>query len=242
MCERRDFKKRLQKKEPLSIHELIYPILQGYDSVIIHANIEIGGNDQKFNLNVARFLQKKINQIPQNIYTVPLLKGIDGIKKMSKTAKNTINFTENPTNFFGKLMKMPDHLVPEYSTLLLKNKITSQNYMIEKLNLATNLLTIFFGTQKAKKENNYFINCFCNKKKKNIKPTYKIILKEPQTLLNVLLKTQLKMSKKQIKRLFLQNSIKNENNEILQKYSLIKNTTKVFIGKKILVLIKKIYS
>lgn len=118
MLERDDFSKRYKSKQPISIHEFIYPLLQGYDSVELEADIEIGGTDQKFNLLMGRELQKHFDQKPQCILTMPLLEGLDGIQKMSKSAKNYIGINEPPEIIFAKLLSLSDSLMWRYIELL----------------------------------------------------------------------------------------------------------------------------
>ncbi len=118
LMERDDFAKRLKEQQPLSLHELIYPLLQGYDSVALKADVELGGQDQKFNLVVAREIQKSYNQTPEIIIMLPLLEGTDGVQKMSKSYGNTIGITEPPQEMFGKLMSITDDLMWRYYELL----------------------------------------------------------------------------------------------------------------------------
>ncbi|MFH1577583.1 MAG: tyrosine--tRNA ligase, partial [Candidatus Omnitrophota bacterium] len=118
MLARADFKKRLENNEDISLLEFMYPILQGYDSVVINSDIEIGGTDQVFNLLVGRDLQRDFNQPPQVILTLPLLEGTDGVNKMSKSLGNYVGITEKPTEMFGKLMSISDELMYKYYELL----------------------------------------------------------------------------------------------------------------------------
>ena len=118
MLERDDFSKRYQSNQPIGLHEFLYPLLQGYDSVMIQADIELGGSDQKFNLLVGRELQKHYNQKPQVIITMPLLEGLDGVKKMSKSSGNYIEIMDKPDQMFGKLMSISDELMWRYLEIL----------------------------------------------------------------------------------------------------------------------------
>lgn len=118
MMERDDFTKRFKGGIPISVHEFLYPLLQGYDSVELKADVELGGTDQKFNLLVGRELQKEYGQEPQCVLTMPLLEGIDGVEKMSKSKGNYIGITETPDSMFGKLMSISDTLMWKYFTLL----------------------------------------------------------------------------------------------------------------------------
>jgi tyrosyl-tRNA synthetase len=118
MLERDDFSKRYKGGVPISIHEFLYPLAQGYDSVAMHADVELGGTDQKFNLLVGRTLQEAYSQEPQVVMTMPLLEGTDGVNKMSKSLGNYIGITEDPDSMFGKIMSVSDELMWRYFELL----------------------------------------------------------------------------------------------------------------------------
>ncbi|MDF0679256.1 MAG: tyrosine--tRNA ligase, partial [Nitrosomonas sp.] len=118
MLERDDFSKRYHENRPIAIHEFLYPLVQGYDSVALKADLELGGTDQKFNLLVGRELQKHYGQPPQCILTMPLLEGLDGIQKMSKSLNNYVGINESPAEIFGKLMSVSDTLMWRYIELL----------------------------------------------------------------------------------------------------------------------------
>lgn len=118
MLERDDFHKRYTEGRPISIHEFLYPLLQGYDSVMLQADVELGGTDQHFNLLVGRDLQRDHGQEPQVILTLPILEGLDGVQKMSKSLGNYIGIDEEPREMFGKAMSIPDHLIARYFDLV----------------------------------------------------------------------------------------------------------------------------
>jgi tyrosyl-tRNA synthetase len=118
MLERDDFKSRYRNKQPIAIHEFLYPLAQGYDSVALQCDVEMGGTDQKFNLHVGRHLQQQYDQAPQVIITLPLLEGLDGVQKMSKSLDNYVGITEPPGEIFGKLMSISDELMWRYFDLL----------------------------------------------------------------------------------------------------------------------------
>jgi tyrosyl-tRNA synthetase len=118
MLERDDFQKRYKAGKPISVHEFLYPLVQGYDSVALQADIELGGTDQKFNLLVGRHMQQAYGQSPQVVMTMPLLEGLDGVNKMSKSLGNYIGITEPPLEMFGKLMSISDELMWRYFELL----------------------------------------------------------------------------------------------------------------------------
>ena len=118
LLERDDFAKRFAEQLPIAVHELIYPLMQGYDSVALHADLELGGSDQRFNLLVGRELQRQYGQEPQCILTMPLLVGLDGVNKMSKSKHNYIGITESADEMFGKVMSISDTLMWDWYNLL----------------------------------------------------------------------------------------------------------------------------
>ncbi len=118
LLERDDFSKRMKEQRPIAIHELLYPLVQGYDSVALEADVELGGTDQKFNLLVGRALQEEYGQPPQVIMTTPVLEGLDGVQKMSKSLGNYVGIEERPAEMFGKLMSISDTLMWRYDELL----------------------------------------------------------------------------------------------------------------------------
>src|SRR5256886_6794516 len=119
MLEREDFHKRFREEKPITMHELLYPLAQGYDSVALKADVELGGTDQKFNLLLGREVQRAYGQLAQAILTMPLLVGIDGRRKMSKSLHNEIGITDAPEEMFGKTMRIPDEAMADYERLLL---------------------------------------------------------------------------------------------------------------------------
>ncbi len=134
MMERDDFTKRYKSGTPIAVHEFLYPLMQGYDSVALHADLELGGTDQKFNLLVGRELQKDYGQEQQCILTMPLLEGLDGVEKMSKSKNNYIGITEAPNTMFGKLMSISDDMMWKYYNLLSFRSIAEiQNIKAEVL-------------------------------------------------------------------------------------------------------------
>src|SRR5207245_1251206 len=118
MLERDDFHKRYQSNQSIAIHEFLYPLIQGYDSVAMQADIELGGTDQKFNLLMGRELQKHVGQKPQVVITMPLLPGLDGVKKMSKSLGNYIGIDDSPADIFGKVMSLSDETMWLYFELI----------------------------------------------------------------------------------------------------------------------------
>lgn len=156
MMERDDFQKRFQEQKPISVHEFLYPLVQGYDSVALEADVELGGTDQKFNLLVGRDLQRDYGQQPQVVMTMPLLEGTDGVRKMSKSFGNYIALEDRPADMFGKLMSVSDELMMRYYELLTVcdlSEVKQQHPMEAKKALAEQLVRQYhgeLGAQEAK--------------------------------------------------------------------------------------------
>ena len=152
LLERDDFCKRFKDGTPISVHELLYPLTQAYDSVALKCDVELGGTDQKFNLLVGRAIQQDYGQLPQIVATVPLLEGLDGVEKMSKSKGNYVGITEPPTDMFRKLMNMPDSLVPRYFELLTDlplSDIANLDPITSKKDLAWRIVKDFHGEDTA---------------------------------------------------------------------------------------------
>ncbi len=168
MLERDEFSKRMKEKRPIAIHELLYPLAQGYDSVELHCDVELGGTDQKFNLLVGRTLQREYGQEPQVIMTVPLLEGLDGVQKMSKSLGNYIGINEPAAEIFGKVMSISDDLMWRYYLLLtdlnpqqleeLKQSVANgtEHPLQVKKALARRIVGGFHGAEAAEKAQNDF--------------------------------------------------------------------------------------
>lgn len=175
MIERDDFSKRFQEHKPISIHEFLYPLVQGYDSVALKSDVELGGTDQRFNLLVGREIQKSYGIEPQCVMTTPLIEGLDGVKKMSKSYDNYIGVTESPRDMFGKTMRVSDDLMWKYYEHLtdftvdqiqqMKADISSKKLhpKMAKVNLGKFLVTRFHSAADAEKEEKYFDETFSKK-------------------------------------------------------------------------------
>ena len=171
MLERDDFSKRYKSGQGISIHEFLYPLVQGYDSVALEADVELGGTDQKFNLLMGRELQKNNNQEPQIILTMPILEGLDGVQKMSKSLNNYIAIDDSPDEMFGKIMSISDDLMWRYLELLsFESMETIESWKTEvdqgenprniKFRLANEIITRFHSKEDAKVANQNFIDRF----------------------------------------------------------------------------------
>jgi tyrosyl-tRNA synthetase len=172
MLERSDFAERYAQQQPIGVHELLYPLLQAYDSVAVRADVEFGGTDQKFNLHVGRELQPAFGQPPQMIYLVPLLVGLDGREKMSKSLGNYIALEDPPDEMFGKVMSLPDSLIDDYFTLVtdvpedemreIREALASrsQNPRDLKLRLAREIVSQFHSPAAAAAAEERFLRTF----------------------------------------------------------------------------------
>ncbi len=171
ILERDDFTKRMADEKPISLHELLYPLVQGYDSVALQADVELGGTDQKFNLLMGRNLQREFEQEPQVIITTPLLEGLDGVNKMSKSLDNYIGIEEPPDQMFGKIMSISDDLMWRYYELLTDRTVDEIDAMKSadanprdlKVALAKSIIADFHSQQAAEKAEEEFNRRFVKK-------------------------------------------------------------------------------
>jgi len=149
LLEREDFTRRMKADQPISSLELLYPILQGYDSVAVRSDVELGGTDQKFNLLFARDIQRAYDVPEQSIMTLPILPGIDGVRRMSKSLGNYVGVTDPPEEMFGKLMRVPDEAMGTYYELLLGEDVPDGDPMGAKRALARRLVERFHGAEQS---------------------------------------------------------------------------------------------
>jgi tyrosyl-tRNA synthetase len=215
ILERDDFEKRLREERPISLHELLYPLTQGYDSVALEADVELGGTDQKFNLMVGRNLQREYSQEPQVILTTPLLEGLDGVNKMSKSLNNYIGIDENPNEMFGKVMSITDDLMWKYYDLLTDStpleieamKNGDENPRNLKVNLAKLIIKDFHSNEDANAAEADFVARFVKKEiPDEIEETN--ISAGNYNLADLLVQINLAPSKKEAKRLIEQGGVK----------------------------------
>ena len=186
LLEREDFRSRLQKQEPIAVHELLYPLYQAYDSVALKADVELGATEQKFNLLMGRDIQREYGQESQVALTMPILVGTDGVRKMSKSLGNYVGITESPTQMFGKLMSISDELMWSYYELLtdfappvivrLKEEVRSGvlHPMDAKMQLAHNIIAGFHGEDAARKASDEFRRVFRERQAPSEIPDYVI--------------------------------------------------------------------
>jgi len=159
MLAKEEFNKRYTAQVPISLHEFLYPLLQGYDSVVVQSDIELGGTDQKFNIAIGRDLQRYFKQDPQFGVLLPILTGLDGIKKMSKSEFNTVGLTEDPLSMYSKLEKVPDNIIPTYFELLTELDLSfleNSNPRELQRRMALEVTTLFHGAEEALKAQ---LNC-----------------------------------------------------------------------------------
>jgi tyrosyl-tRNA synthetase len=163
LLERDDFQKRMAAGSPIAALELLYPLLQGYDSVAVDADVELGGTDQKFNLLFGRDIQGAHGQKPQSIMTMPILVGTDGVQKMSKSLGNYIGVTDPPEEMFGKLMSIPDEAMAEYFRLLLGAEVPAGPPNEAKRELGRRIVERFHGTEAGQAAENHFNRLFVDR-------------------------------------------------------------------------------
>jgi len=210
MLARADFKERFTREIDISLLEFIYPLLQAYDSIKVKADVEIGGTDQKFNLLMGRQLQRDFNQDPQVIITMPLLEGIDGVKKMSKSYGNYVGITEPPGEMFGKIMSISDQLMVKYYELLTEENLDQVRKMRPrraKAELAKKIVQKYYGQAEAKEAEQEFEKVFVRRdfpdKIKEIRIPEKKIW-----VVDLLVKAGLSTSKNEAKRMIAQGGVK----------------------------------
>jgi tyrosyl-tRNA synthetase len=207
MSNRRNFKDRIEKEEEISLREFLYPLMQGYDSVVVRADIEIGGFDQLFNLKAGRIVQKHYNVAQQDVLTVQMLEGTDG-RKMSTSWGNVINILDEPNDMFGKVMAVRDELISKYFLLCTnleeKEIPKSENPRDLKMKLAFEIVKIYHGEKKAKEAEGSFINTFSKKEvPENVEE-----IKGEGLLALILLRVKFFDSNSEIRRLFEAGAIK----------------------------------
>lgn len=217
MLERDDFSKRFSSNTPISIVEFLYPLVQGYDSVMLEADVELGGTDQLFNLLVGRTLQKQAGQKEQAVICTPLLVGLDGVKKMSKSYDNYVAFNDSPKEMFGKIMSLSDEAMWEYYRLLLSAapaeiKMLKDGHPMEaKKQLAVRIVARFHSEQDGKREREQFESVFSKGNLPDDMPEFRwkdIAPSGEASLVDVLASTKLFPSKKEIRRLLDQGAVK----------------------------------
>ncbi len=214
LLERDDFEKRLAEQKPLFLHELLYPLIQGYDSVALQADVELGGTDQKFNMLVGRELQRAFGQEPQVVITMPILEGLDGVRKMSKSFGNYVGLVEPPEEMFGKLMSISDALMIRYYELL--TDISAEELqairsgtihpMEAKKRLAEMIVAQYHGAEAAQRAKKHFETRFQQRRVPDNVPVYR--LDEPLWICELIKQLGFTPSTSEARRLIVQRAVK----------------------------------
>lgn len=228
LLERDDFSKRYKSGIPISIHELLYPLAQAYDSYAINSDIELGGTDQKFNLLVGREIQKAYGQEPQCILTMPILEGIDGIEKMSKSLNNYIGITDSPRDMFGKIMSIPDNLIIrylKYAAYMSDDEIKQFEMKMErneinprdlKAILGRKVVSIYYDEETANQASDEFDRMFRDKGLPDEIQEMILNLEKPvANIADLLTLTNLAPSKKEARRLIQQGAVSIDGEKII---------------------------
>ena len=251
MLERDDFAKRYANQQPISIHEFFYPLMQGYDSVMIHADVEIGATEQKFNLVIGRDIQREYGQEPQVILTLPVLEGLDGKQRMSKSIGNYIGIDEDPKEMYGKTMSIPDHLIYRYFELLtdvdrktlneIKTKLADPktNPRDVKMDLAFTLVRMYHGKEAAEYAASEFKKVFVKKDIPDEMP--EVVLKQQSIRLDdLLLTSKTAASKSEARRLISGGGVSIDGEKITDPFYMVtlKNDQVLKVGKRKFVKIK----
>lgn len=245
ILERDEFSKRIKSGTDIAVSEMLYPMMQAYDSVMIKADLELGGTDQKFNLLAGRELQKKMDLPEQDIITCPLLVGLDGKEKMSKSLDNYIGIAENPNSMFGKIMSISDDMIFYYFKLLtakdekelqningiLKNR--TQNPRDLKVQLAKEIVAIYYSEKKAEQAEQEFNKIFRDKDKPTEIPEIKLPKKE-YLILDLIVETKLATTKSEARRLVEQGGVRidDEIQKDVKENVIIKNGLVLQVGKR----------
>jgi tyrosyl-tRNA synthetase len=220
MLERDDFENRMRENRPIAVHEFLYPLIQGYDSVALEADVELGGTDQKFNLLMGRTLQREYGQEAQVILTMPILEGLDGVQKMSKSLGNYVGIREEPRDIYGKLMSISDELMWRYYELLSDYSLAEVENMQAKVaagemhpkeckeELAREMLARFHSPKIAQREQAAFREVFSKHQLPEEMPECRVSTKDGENkVLDILHKSGLYKSNSEIKRLCKQNAV-----------------------------------
>jgi len=233
MMERDDFQKRYQEQKPISVHEFLYPLVQGYDSVALKSDVELGGTDQKFNLLVGRELQRDYGQEPQVVLTMPLLEGTDGVKKMSKTVGNYVALEDKPGEMFGKIMSISDSLMLRYYELLTTEDLTaikSAHPMEAKQSLAQMIVARYHSEAAGKDARAGFQQKF-SEREFPAEPDVRLTLAKTDlreggaiSLVDLVAKTGLVPSKSEARRLIIQGGLEIDEEKLTDANAMVKLT------------------
>jgi tyrosyl-tRNA synthetase len=229
---REDFSKRWEEKSPLFMHEFLYPLLQGYDSVVLQSDLELGGSDQKLNLLMGRHLQKSFGKKSQSILMMPLLEGLDGVQKMSKSMGNTVDLTDSADVMFGKIMSISDPLMVRYYELVsqisassfseLKRRLEARTLhpMEAKKNLALEIVERYHGMGSGRKAQERFESLFSKKSGEVDLPLLEVVLPANGRIhwVSLLVERQIVESKSQVRRLLQQKAIRLDGEALVEEW------------------------
>lgn len=218
LLEREDFTKRYKGGIPIGMHELLYPLMQGYDSVALRSDVEMGGTDQKFNNLVGRFLQREYGQPSQVVFLMPILEGLDGVKKMSKSLGNYVGITESPEEMFGKLMSIPDGMMRRYFDLCtdvdlaeVDRRLAQDHPRDNKFWLGREIISIYHGREAAQGAQDEFVKVFSNKENPTDMPSFLVSREQAAEgkvgLAKLLLLAEMAPSNKEGRRLIEQGAV-----------------------------------
>ncbi|MBU2263393.1 tyrosine--tRNA ligase [Patescibacteria group bacterium] len=233
ILERDDFDKRIKSGIEITIKEILYPLMQAYDSVEVKADVEIGGTDQKFNMLAGRALQRRTGQNEQDVITTPILIGLDGEQKMSKSLGNYIGLIDSPDEMFGKTMSIPDKIInnwAELATNIFQEIKAIKNPRDAKMRLAYEIVKIYHGEKEAEKTQENFIKLF--QKKEIPKDIQEIKIKEKKELGDILIKNKIVSSKSEFRRLIKDGAIDLDTKTIKNVHHIIDKNAVAKIGKK----------
>ncbi|MFO7801546.1 MAG: tyrosine--tRNA ligase [Desulfovermiculus sp.] len=245
MLERDDFHNRFQNNRPISIHEFLYPLVQGYDSIAMQADVELGGTDQKFNLLVGRTLQRQENMEPQVILTMPILEGLDGVQKMSKSLGNYVAIEEPAGDMFGKLMSISDELMFRYYELLSDKDMAEVHRLNREMDhgrkhpkevkeeLALEITARFHGSEAAARARQDFARVFSQHELPSDMPVVEVDSEQSALIADVLVRSGLCQSKGEVKRLCKQGAVSANEHKIMNaQYEFPQGEHVVKVGKR----------
>ncbi len=249
LMHRNDFNKRFTENTPIAMHELVYPILQAYDTVQISADIEMGGTDQLFNCTMGRQLQESNGEVAQIVMCMPLLRGTDGKEKMSKSLNNIIGLTDEPNEMFGKTMSIPDDLLEEYIALAtdfsieekmnLNERLKTDNPMLIKKLVAKNIIIQYHSVNEAEQAEEFFNNQFQKRNDENrvfevVKISSLNFENDKITLLDVCHQLKKDLSRNAIRRLIESGAVQINGEKNMDAFGdfLLKTENKIKIGKR----------
>ncbi len=234
---RKDFKERFKKEIDIYLHEFLYPLMQGYDSVMLECDVEIGGTDQLFNLLVGRDLQKKYGcKVQQDVLTVPILEGLDGVEKMSKSLGNYVALDDEPNEMFGKLMSIPDNLMLKYFELCTNEDLDEMKKLIKKnprdakVHLAKTIVALYYNIMSADKAEQDFITKFVKKEAPDEMLEFKFNI-DSTALYDLVVRTKFAISGSEARRLIQQGAVSINGRIIKDHYYPVKLSEKPIVLK-----------